>query len=188
MQSAQLISDSFDKLSAIKQLSQNFPKYATSLARRVVVNESVAEEIENNQIRAQGGISMMWINGASIVEKDVNPFAYGTYLYIHDCLELIFIFCRLLRILRKERTMMSSLTSLGLSRMQSIELVTHPIIVVAQSANKGVLDGIFDASDRPEEGNVITWWNNLEKDSRYVESPQQNLSLLTINGQICPVD
>ena len=32
--------------------------------------------------------------------------------------------------------------------------------------DKGVLDGIFDASDRIEGGGVVIWWNNIEKDSR----------------------
>lgn len=30
------------------------------------------------------------------------------------------------------------------------------------------VDGIFDASDRIEEGGVIVWWNDVEKDSRLV--------------------
>jgi UDP-glucose:glycoprotein glucosyltransferase len=63
---------------------------------------------------------------------------------------------------------MLSLTSLGLSRTEAVELLTHPTISAAHS-DKNVLDGLYDASDRPEEGSVIVWWNNLEKDSRCVE-------------------
>ncbi|KAJ7809887.1 hypothetical protein B0H14DRAFT_1493534 [Mycena olivaceomarginata] len=33
----------------------------------------------------------------------------------------------------------------------------------------GVLDGIFDASDRTEGGEVLVWWNDIEKDSRYAK-------------------
>jgi UDP-glucose:glycoprotein glucosyltransferase len=75
---------------------------------------------------------------------------------------------RLLRILHKERTVMSSLTSLGLSRVEAVELLTHPAINAAHG-EKNVLDGLYDASDRPEEGGVITWWNDMQKDSRCVE-------------------
>ena len=62
---------------------------------------------------------------------------------------------------------MQSLTSLGLSTSQALELLTHPYISAAQSASD-VLDGIVDASDRQEGGDVIQWLNDFEKDSRYV--------------------
>jgi UDP-glucose:glycoprotein glucosyltransferase len=64
--------------------------------------------------------------------------------------------------------MMMSLTSLDLTRTQAIDLLTHPAIVAAQS-EKNVLDGIIDASDRQEDGDVIVWWNDIEKDKRCVE-------------------
>jgi|HubBroStandDraft_1064217.scaffolds.fasta_scaffold678072_2 UDP-glucose:glycoprotein glucosyltransferase len=59
---------------------------------------------------------------------------------------------------------MLSLTQLGLSRSQALELLTHPAVSGAQEND--LLDGIFDASDRPEGGDVIMWWNNIEKDER----------------------
>lgn len=61
---------------------------------------------------------------------------------------------------------MLSLTSLGFTREQAVELLTHPTISTAQS-ERAVIDGLFDASDRPEQGNVIHWWNDMEKDKRY---------------------
>ena len=73
----------------------------------------------------------------------------------------------MLRLLRKERTIISSLTSLGLSSEGAVDLLTHKAITLAQS-DSGVLDGIFDASDRPEGGSVIVWWNDITKDSRFV--------------------
>ena len=63
---------------------------------------------------------------------------------------------------------MESLMSLGLSSSQSFELLTHPSVSAAQSQNS-VLDGIFDASDRPEGGDLIVWWNDFENDSRSVK-------------------
>ena len=76
--------------------------------------------------------------------------------------------CRisLLRLLRKERSIVSSLTALGISRSEALELLSHPAIGASQS--NSVLDGIFDSSDRIEGGGVITWWNDFEKDKRYV--------------------
>lgn len=62
---------------------------------------------------------------------------------------------------------MMSLLSLGLKESHAIELLTHRAVGLAQS-DTGVLDGIFDASDRPERGNVIVYWNDIENDAKYV--------------------
>jgi UDP-glucose:glycoprotein glucosyltransferase len=68
--------DSSDPLYTLTLLSQNFPKYATSVARRVVLNASLEEEVDNNHIRAQPGVNILWINGAIFAEKDiVSPFS-----------------------------------------------------------------------------------------------------------------
>ncbi|KAJ7032380.1 UDP-glucose:glycoprotein glucosyltransferase-domain-containing protein [Mycena alexandri] len=146
-QATQLIADSDEPLSILAQLSQNFPKYMTALSRRVVVNESLQEEVHANQLKAQAGVNVMWLNGAILSEKDINPLG-------------------LLRLVRKERTVLASLSSLGLTRTEALDLLTHPAVSAAQ-ADGGVLDNIFDASDRPEDGEVIVWWNDIEKDSRY---------------------
>jgi UDP-glucose:glycoprotein glucosyltransferase len=145
-QATQLIADSSEPLATLAQLSQNFPKYMAALSRRVVVNESLQVEVHMNQLKAQPGINMFWLNGGTVSEKDINPLG-------------------LLRLVRKERTVMMSLTSLGLSREEALDLLTHPAVSAAQG-DAGVLDNVFDASDRPENGEVIVWWNDLEKDHR----------------------
>jgi UDP-glucose:glycoprotein glucosyltransferase len=61
---------------------------------------------------------------------------------------------------------MSSLTSLGLSAEQAVELVSHNAIGAAQRGSEAV-EGIFDASDRAEGGGVIVWFNDIENDSGY---------------------
>ena len=61
---------------------------------------------------------------------------------------------------------MSSLTSLGLTPEQAVELVSHESILAAHREG-GAVEGIFDASDREEGGDVIIWWNDLEKDQMY---------------------
>ena len=61
---------------------------------------------------------------------------------------------------------MSSLTSLGLTAEQAVDLVSHESIFAAQR-ERGTVEDIFDASDREEGGDVIIWWNNLEKDQMY---------------------
>ena len=76
---------------------------------------------------------------------------------------------------------MSSLTStvIGLSRAQALQVLTHPLLS-EPSANQ-VLEGMFDASDRPEEGGLILWLNDLEKDKEYERLPVNLENVSNIN-------
>lgn len=79
LQATQLIYDAEEpraRLATLKQLAQNFPRFAGALARRVTVNESLLNEVAENQAKAPGGANAIWLNGAAIEEKDMNPFAY----------------------------------------------------------------------------------------------------------------
>lgn len=73
---------------------------------------------------------------------------------------------------------MRSVLSLGLTPEQAIELLTHRAVSAAQ-ADTGVLDGIFDASDRPEGGDILVWFNDFETDKRY-ERWGSSLSLVCV--------
>lgn len=61
---------------------------------------------------------------------------------------------------------MLSLIETGLTPKQAFQLISDAVIGQAQTEDDPA-EGTVDASDRPEEGNAITWWNNIEKDSRY---------------------
>jgi UDP-glucose:glycoprotein glucosyltransferase len=93
---------------------------------------------------------VLWLNGLQVDVKDVHPFA-------------------LLRLLKKERAVMQSLTSQGLQPSQAVQLLTHPAIAAKQKDNG--IGAVFDASDRPEGVDLIVWWNDMEKDRRYVNYP-----------------
>lgn len=80
LQATQLIINSTNPLEILTQLSQNFPKYTTTMARRVALNNSVVEEVEENQLKAQGGINMMWLNGQVVQESDLDPLRYALLL------------------------------------------------------------------------------------------------------------
>lgn len=75
IKASQLILDSPDSLATLRQLSQNFPKYAAALARRVDINPDLLEEVRRNSMKAQGGINAVWLNGASVPENQMNPFS-----------------------------------------------------------------------------------------------------------------
>lgn len=167
-QSAQLFYDSDNALATLKHLSQNFPKYASAVARRVTVNPELEEEIQGNHAKAQPGVSMVWLNGVIVPETDMNPFSYVLTCNEYFCSMLIVSLAgRLLRLMKKERGVINAATGLGLSPQQAIELLTHRIVGLAQGES-GVLDGIFNASDRPEGGDLIIWWNDFENDPRCV--------------------
>ncbi|KAF9478976.1 hypothetical protein BDN70DRAFT_807681 [Pholiota conissans] len=144
---AQIIAESSDPLNILTQLSQNFPKYVTALARRVNANESISEELHNNSLRIQQGLSVMWLNGLQVDLKDVTPFG-------------------VLKLLKREKAVVKSLISQGLDTVQAFELLTSPTIAANQNDVRG-MDAVFDASDRPEGGDIIIWWNDMEKDKRY---------------------
>jgi UDP-glucose:glycoprotein glucosyltransferase len=146
VQAAQIIVDSPEPLTALSHLSQNFPKYATSLARRVVANKNVTEELYHNSMKVQKGLNMFWFNGVPTDARDITPFA-------------------LLRLLKKEKTVIQSLTSYVLSNSEAFELLTHPTVASAQK-DGAMMEAVFDASDRPEGGDLIMWWNDMEKDTR----------------------
>ncbi|KAF9530297.1 UDP-glucose:glycoprotein glucosyltransferase-domain-containing protein [Crepidotus variabilis] len=146
-QAIQLIASSSEPLAVFTHLAQNFPKYASSIARRVVANESITEEIHANSVRAQRGVNVFWLNGLQLDAKDINPFS-------------------LLRQLNKEKEVTSSLVKQGLTRAQAFELLSHPAIAKKQRET-ATMGALFDASDREEGGDLIVWWNDMEKDSRY---------------------
>lgn len=75
IQAAQLLSGSRSALAALEQLSQNFPKYALSVARRVSVKQELKEEIGQNGQIAQPGFSAIWLNGFQLQDTQINPLA-----------------------------------------------------------------------------------------------------------------
>lgn len=77
---------------------------------------------------------------------------------------------RLLKAIREERKLALSLTSLGLTPKQAVDLISDPLIGRTQT-EEDAGEGVVDASDRAEDGDVIIWWNNIEKDKRYVVTP-----------------
>jgi UDP-glucose:glycoprotein glucosyltransferase len=71
----------------------------------------------------------------------------------------------LLKHIRAEKKLTTSFTSLGLAPKQAFSQLSDSVIGHKQTAEEPG-EGVVDASDRLENGEVIVWWNNLEKDSR----------------------
>lgn len=73
--------------------------------------------------------------------------------------------------MRAERKRIISLGELGLSPAQAVDVISWSPSQAPEDSQETVLEGYFDASDRIEGGDVIIWWNNIEKDARYSRWP-----------------
>ncbi|WWC85342.1 uncharacterized protein L201_000205 [Kwoniella dendrophila CBS 6074] len=149
LKSATLIKSSQNPLEALKELSQDFPKYSAALARQVQVSDDIRQQI-GNLLQRDRTAQAIYINGKAWNEGSD---AYG-----------------LLRAIRSERKHVISLTSLGLTPKQAIDLISDPLIGEAQIEDAPG-EGVVDASDRIEGGDVVVYWNNIEKDKRYKNWP-----------------
>ncbi|WWD15785.1 hypothetical protein CI109_100209 [Kwoniella shandongensis] len=144
-----LIMSSDEPLEALTHLSQDFPKYSAALARGVEVPENIRDKSRTIAVRGRAGPTI-YVNGR----------AFGSDLNAYS----------LLKTIRDERHLVLSLTSLGLTPKQAVDLISDPAIGQAQTEDEAG-EGIVDASDRFEGGKVITWWNDIEKDKRYKNWP-----------------
>jgi UDP-glucose:glycoprotein glucosyltransferase len=135
-------------MAAFVALAQDIPKYAAALARKVVVPPAIRKRALRLGFKHPLGPAL-YINGRAVHERDMNAFS-------------------LLSIVRRERHYVNSLMALGLSPTQAYELISDPIVGEAAT---DPLEGLVDASDRPEGGGVVVFLNDLEKDAAYARWP-----------------
>lgn len=138
-----LIKASDDPMGAFVALSQDLPKYAAAVARKVDVPQDIGKRLLRLGMQHPLGPAL-FINGRVIKDTDINAFS-------------------LLSIIRRERHFVNSLMAIGLSPKQAYELISDPIVGEA-ATEADPLEGVVDASDRPEGGDVVIWLNDLEKD------------------------
>lgn len=147
-------------MSSLVQLSQDFPKYAAALSDvQVEPQDPILQELARNRELYESGTNAVWLNGLPLSAKQMDLFA-------------------LTKMMRSEWERIQALEVLGLNTTQASTIISHPAMSDAMSASSsssggpgGNLGELFDASDRLEEGKAILWWNDLEKDNRYVRWP-----------------
>lgn len=66
--------------------------------------------------------------------------------------------------MRKERKLFSRLESAGLTRSAAFQILTSPAL--SRASEEGMVDGVFDASDRIEGGGLVIYLNDLEEEAR----------------------
>lgn len=149
MNSASYIMDSDDPLDTLMKLSQNFPKYSSTVAAHNASTKLRSEMRVNRARMIPPGSNFLWINGVQIDNRRVDAFS-------------------LLDHLRRERRLIEKFKDLGLSAQEAVKLLVHPLL--AESRSDGEVQR-YDYRDNLENGDVIIWLNNIEKDMRYASWP-----------------
>ena len=161
-QAISLIKNSSEPFQTLISLSSDFPRLAIPLSRITPLSEPLTAELRANAYKVAAGSNMFWLNGGYYPEDEFNPFS-------------------ILRKLRSEREIMGQLTQLGLNPKQAIDVLSSKHIQKALSQGT-VLDGVFDASDRNEGGDVVVWLNDLEKDERYTGMKRSLRAVIVTNS------
>jgi UDP-glucose:glycoprotein glucosyltransferase len=141
--------DSEDPLNTLIKLSQNFPKYSTTIAAHNATADLRKEIRENRARMIPAGYNVMWINGMQIDSRQIDAFS-------------------MLDLLRRERTLIQKFRDLSLSAQEAVKLLSHPALAEVQAEDESQR---YDYRDTREGGQVIIWMNDLEKDPRYEAWP-----------------
>lgn len=71
--------------------------------------------------------------------------------------------------MRSERKLIKSLQDMGFTAKEAISIISSPALSKASRfGDQASHSEVYDVRDTPEEP-FVTWWNDLEKDSRYKE-------------------
>ncbi len=166
MKAASFIMKSESPFDTLLKLTQDFPKYSTSLGAHNVSADFKAEHDANRMVLVPEGMNVMWMNGVQLIERQIQP--YG-----------------LVDLLKRERRLINGVLDLGLTGQQAISLLGHSEVAQAKSGGEEE-QRRFDWRDEIEEGQVLIWLNNLEKDKRYSSFSPSIWSLVQSFGQGLP--
>ena len=155
VKASSFIQQSADPLETLVKLSQDFPRYTSSLTAHNMSQDFVAEFRQNRAAGLRGGMNFLWINGLQLTDRQIDPFA-------------------LIGILRRERKLLSSVRDLGLNAKQAVSFLGHEAISLAKGNDEPIR---YNWTDQLEDGKVILWLNDLENDARYENYPKSLTSV-----------
>ncbi|KAI1175297.1 UDP-glucose:glycoprotein glucosyltransferase [Nemania sp. FL0916] len=158
------IIESDDPFQTLIKLTQDFPKFSTSLAARNASDAFITEHRQNRLVAGPAGANALWMNGVQLSERQIDPYT-------------------LVNSIRRERAFMKGVLDLGLTTKEAISLLGDREVTMAGNTDDGPR---FDWRDQLEDGRVIIWLNNIEKDKRYANFPSDLSTLMQISymGQI----
>ncbi|KAI0969178.1 UDP-glucose:glycoprotein glucosyltransferase [Xylaria arbuscula] len=158
------IMDSEDPFETLIKLTQDFPRFSTLVAARETSDAFVDEHHHNREVAGPTGVNALWMNGVQLPERQIDPYT-------------------LVGAIRRERAFIKGVTDLGLTAKEAISLLGHQEVTMAKTDDEGPR---FDWRDQLEDGRVIIWLNNIEKDKRYAGFSTSLSKLMQISymGQI----
>ena len=114
------------------------------------------EHANNRESFLPAGYNVLWMNGQQVQAREMDAYS-------------------LLEQMRRERSIVGNLRSLGFSGTEAVKILSHQS--VAASKTEGDAQR-YDYRDDLEGGRVIIWLNDIEKDKRYAEWPKHTSALL----------
>jgi UDP-glucose:glycoprotein glucosyltransferase len=150
LKAASFVATSDGPLDTLLTVTQDFPKHSASLAKQNVSDEFLQEHHENRAVFLPEGYNVMWVNGIQYDPRKMDIFSILDHL-------------------RRERRLVRSFRDMGLTSAEAIKLLSHPSIF---EANTKAGSQRYDWRDANECGDVIVWLNNIEKDRRYKDWPE----------------
>ncbi|KUI56517.1 UDP-glucose:glycoprotein glucosyltransferase [Cytospora mali] len=156
LKAASFIMQNEKPFDTLLKLTQDFPKYSTSLTTQNVSEEFFLEHKANRAQLVPTGANVLWMNGVQIVERQMDAFT-------------------LVNLLRRERKLINGVTDLGLTGEEAIALLAHEAVAAAKTTDEIQR---FIWHDEPEDGKVIIYLNDIEKDKRYEEFTKNLASLI----------
>ncbi|KAH8903872.1 UDP-glucose-glycoprotein glucosyltransferase-like protein [Coniochaeta sp. PMI_546] len=164
LKAASFVLQSESPFETLLKLTQDFPKYSTSVAAHNVSADFEAEHSANRMQMVPAGVNVLWMNGVQLTDRQIQPFTLADML-------------------RGERKLINGVLDLGLTGQEAVSLLGHSDVAAAKAEPEVTT---FDWRDEIEEGKVIIWLNNIEKDKRYEQFSKSLMVLLnpTMPGQL----
>ncbi|CAN8104810.1 unnamed protein product [Discula destructiva] len=157
LRAGSFIMKSANHFDTLLKLTQDFPKYSTSLSTQNISRDFLMEHRANRASLVVSGMNLLWMNGVQLVERQMDPFT-------------------LVDVLRRERKMISGVMDLGLTGAEAISLLAHESVTEAKAGDAESTRFLWH--DEPEDGKVIVWLNDIEKDKRYEGFPASLMALM----------
>ena len=157
LKTASFVMASDNPFDTLLKVSQDFPKHSSAITRRNISEDLLAEHHKNREIVLPAGFNVIWMNGMQVEARQMDAFA-------------------LLERLRRERSLVGSLRDVGFSGSEAVRLLSHSSIAESKVGGEAQR---YDYRDVTEDGNVIIWLNDIEKDKRYEEWPTYNAAVNT---------
>ncbi|EHK39882.1 uncharacterized protein TrAtP1_013347 [Trichoderma atroviride] len=167
LKATSFILQSDDPLETLIKLTQDLPKFLTTIVAHNLSTQFEKEYKLNSLQGVPDGLNMLWLNGVQLIERQIEPFA-------------------LIERLRQERKLIDGFRALGLNGKQAVSILGHQDVSAAKEGTEALR---YDWTDRLEDGRVIIWLNDIESDDIYEAYPKSLASLLqpSYPGQLPPI-